>query len=131
VEPTKIENKTSFNVLRTSIRQSTTQFRYANDNSKSLIQPESGYAYAYNISEVETALGVFENLTYKKSSSDIKRMTAEESLIQLGSQLCAHCPDEDVRHFAQKVVAHFIGEELQRSGELITLLAGDNLENPT
>lgn len=131
METAKIENKSSFNALRTSIRQSTTQFRYANDNSKSLIQPESGYAYAYNISEVETALGVFENLTYQRSSKDIKRMTAEESLIQLGSQLCAHCPDEDVRHFAQKVVAHFIGEELQRSGELITLLAGDNLEDPT
>ena len=128
----RIIDSAPFHSLRTSIRQSTTQYRYANDNSESLIQPESGYAYAYNIAEVETALGLYEGICYTKTAVEQTKLSQQEQLIQLGSQLCAHSPDETVRHFAQRVVAHFIGEELERSGELLNMIAGDNLnDEPT
>lgn len=118
----------SFSVLKSSIRQSTTQFRYANDNSESLIKPESGYAYAYNIAEVETALACYE-VSLSPGTIDTDSLTKEEKLIQMGSQICANCADDEAREFAQTVVAHFIGEELERSGKILELLAGDSLDD--
>ena len=122
--------KPAFEILQSSIRASTTQFRYANDNSESLIKPESGFAYAYNIAEVESALACYKVTLGPEDVIDDEKMTQEEKIIQMGSQICANCEDDYAREFAQKVVAHFIGEELERSGQLISMIAEDSLDDP-
>jgi hypothetical protein len=126
----KMTSNDNFTTLRTAIRQSTTQFRYANDNSKSLLKPESGYAYAYNIAEVETALACYE-VSLDPVLPALDTLSKAEKIIQMGSQICANCTDDYAREFAQTVVAHFIGEEMERSGQILELLAGDSLDDET
>lgn len=47
-------------ILRQRIRQTGKQFRYNNDNSESIFHPKQGFAYGYDIAQVERALDEFE-----------------------------------------------------------------------
>ena len=111
--------------LRQAIRKSMQQFRYATDNSKSLINPEDGFAYAHNTLEVEAALTKYEFSLPTILKTKANLMTKQESLIQMGSILCASCEDPEIRNFAQEVVAYFIGEQMEQEGTIAELIAAE------
>jgi len=83
-----------------------------------MFHPEMGFVNAYDIPEVEAALANYEATLPTALQNDQATPSREEELIQMGSQICAVCPDPELRGFAQQVVAYFIGQQMETDGTI-------------
>lgn len=53
---------------------------------------------------------------------DISELNGVEQIIQHASAVAAHCPDDYARNLAHLILAHFVVNEMEESGELMALL---------
>ena len=53
---------------------------------------------------------------------DISELNGVEKIIQHASAVAAHCPDDYARNLAHLILAHFVVNEIEESGELTALL---------
>jgi hypothetical protein len=92
--------------LRRAIRQSGTQFRRNNDNSKSIFHPDRGFCYAYEIGPVEDALDEFEATLPEEFQKEKPQLTLEEEVMERGHEISQTHRSMEARDFARTVLAY-------------------------
>jgi hypothetical protein len=125
-----MQKTNAFAELRASIRKASQQFRNNDDNSESIFHPLGGFISGYNLAEVDAALDIYEAQLPSEFQESRQVILREDEIIQLGSQICAEHQSEEVRYFAQSVVAYFIAKGLAANSNPFHLVRSSNRIEP-